>query len=153
MKTVTKTIFKTSINAPREKVWETLWNDETYTKWTKAFSEGVSEGSYAITDWKKGSKVLFTDGKGNGMVSRVTENIPNEFMGIEHLGEVKDGVEDTTSEKVQQWAGAHEDYTLKTVNGITELTVEMDFSEEFAEMFKDIWPKALADLKALAEAN
>ena len=48
--------FDISINAPREKVWEVLWDDASYRKWTSAFSEG----SYAVTDnWKKGSKILF----------------------------------------------------------------------------------------------
>ncbi len=139
--------FKIDINAPREKVWNVLWGEETYPKWTAPFAEG----SRAETDWKKGSKVLFTDGKGSGMVSRIEENVPNEFMSILHLGEVKDGVEDTESEKVKQWAGAHENYTLKGTNGKTELIVHMDITEEFAEMFNNIWPKALAKVKDIAE--
>jgi hypothetical protein len=111
------------------------------------------EGSYAVTDWKKGSKVLFLGQGGGGMVATIEENIPNEFMSIKHLGEVKDGVEDTESESVKEWAGAHENYTLKTVNGQTELTIDMDLSEEFEKMFSDIWPKALAKVKELAEAK
>ena len=74
-------------------------------------------------------------------------------MSFRHLGEIKDGVEDTTSEKVLGWAGATENYTLKEANGKTEVLVEMDINEEFAEMFKDIWPKALNILKELAEKN
>jgi carbon monoxide dehydrogenase subunit G len=139
--------FKTSINAPREKVWEILWDDKTYREWTSAFQEG----SYAETDWKKGSKALFLDGKGSGMVSRIEENIPNEYMSIEHLGEIKDGVEDTQGERVQQWAGAHENYTLKNVDGKTELNIDMDITPEFAEMFSEMWPKALAKVKEIAE--
>ncbi len=139
--------FKTTINASREKVWRILWDDATYRQWTSAFHPG----SHAVTDWKKNSKVIFGDGTGNGMVSRIEENIPNEYMSIEHLGELKDGVEDTTSDRVKQWAGAHENYTLKDINGTTELTVDMDLTEEFAEMFREIWPKALAKVKELAE--
>lgn len=136
-----------SIGASREKVWDILWSNDTYPKWTSVFSET----SYAETDWKKGSKVLFLDGSGSGMVSRIAENIPNEYMSIEHLGEVKNGVEDTESEKVKVWAGAHENYTLKSTPEGTELVVDMDITEEFAEMFKTIWPKALAKIKELAE--
>jgi len=139
--------FKAVINASPEKVWKVLWADDTYRKWTSAFSEG----SYAETDWKKGSKVLFLDGEGRGMVSRIAENRPNEYMSIEHLGEVKDGVEDTTSEKVKDWAGAHENYTLKKVNGKTELIVDMDITEEFKEMFSKMWPVALDNVKKLSE--
>lgn len=140
--------FKTVIDAEPEKIWDVLWNDETYRKWTSAFSEG----SHAQTDWKQGSKVLFLDGTGQGMVSRIAENRPNEYMSIEHLGEVKDGVEDTTSDRVKQWAGAHENYTLKKVNGKTELSIDMDITDEFKEMFSQIWPKALENVKKLAES-
>lgn len=135
--------FKITIDAPREKVWKVLWDDVTYPKWTSAFSPT----SYAETDWNEGSKVLFTDGSGNGMVSRIAVKRPNEFMSFEHLGEVKDGVE-TKGE----WAGALENYTLTQVGGKTELGVEMDsVGGEFAEMFKGMWPKALALIKELSE--
>ncbi len=67
-----KVQFKTTINAPREKVWQVLWNDATYREWTAAFQEG----SYAETDWKKGSKVLFWMGNGSGMVSALLKIIP-----------------------------------------------------------------------------
>lgn len=144
-----RTEFKTEINAPREKVWLVLWDDKTYREWTKPFSEG----SYAETDWQKGSKVLFLDGKCSGMVSRIADARPYEYMSIEHLGEVHGGVEDTVSERVKQWAGAHENYTLRDVGDKTELVVDMDLTEEFAEMFREIWPKALAKIKELAERN
>ncbi len=139
--------FKTVINAAPEKIWKVLWDDTTYRKWTSAFSEG----SYAETDWKEGSKVLFLNGQGQGMVSRIAENRPNEYMSIEHLGEVKDGVEDTSSDRVKEWAGAHENYTLKKVNGKTELSIDMDITEEFKEMFSQMWPKALDNVKKLSE--
>lgn len=139
--------FKTTINAPREKVWDILWTDETYRAWTSVFGEG----SHAVSDWKKGSKILFLGGEGTGMVSRIDDLVPNEFMSFQHLGEVKDGVEDTTSERVQKWAGGRENYTLKTVDGNTELTVDLDIPEEFKEMFSEMFPKALNKIKELSE--
>jgi hypothetical protein len=117
-------------------------------QWTSVFAEG----SRAETDWKKGSKVLFHDGKGDGMVSTIIENIPNEFMSIKHLGEVKNGIEDTASEKVKQCAGAMENYTLTEVDGKTELNVDMDIAEEYKDYFLTTWPKALEKIKELAEA-
>jgi hypothetical protein len=58
----------------------------------------------------------------SGMVSMIMENRPYEFISIEHLGEVRGGKEDTTSEKVKAWRGAHENYTFKEEkNGQTEL--------------------------------
>lgn len=139
--------FNVMINATPEKVWQVLWTDDTYRKWTSAFAEG----SYAKTDWKQGSKVLFLDGKGQGMVSKIAVNRPNEYMSIEHLGEVKDGIEDTSSERVKVWAGAHENYTLKKVNGKTELSIDMDINDEYKEMFSKIWPVALENVKKLSE--
>ena len=140
--------FSISINAPKEKVWEVLWDDTSYRKWTSAFTEG----SYAVTDnWKEGTKVLFLDPKGSGMVSRVADNRSNEYMSFEHLGEVKDGVEDISSEKVKEWSGAKENYTLKETGGKTDLEVDMDISDEFKDMFINIWPKALEKVKELSE--
>ncbi len=139
--------FNISIAAPREKVWDVLWTDETYRAWTSVFSEG----SRAETDWQKGSKVFFTDGSGSGMVSRIDDLVLHELMSFQHLGELKDGVEDTTSERVQQWAGGREIYILKTVDGQTELTVELDLVEEFKEMFAGLFPKALDIVKELSE--
>lgn len=138
-----------SIDAPKEKVWETLWNKSTYEAWTAPFHSG---SSIHTDDYKKGSKVIFGDGQGNGMVSRIAENIPYKFMSFEHLGEVTGGVEDTTSEKVKAWAGSHENYTLEENGRQTELVVEMDITPEFAAMFNDIWPKALGKVKEIAEA-
>ena len=143
--------FTTTINASKEKVWSTLWNDATYRQWTSAFFEG----SYAITDnWKEGSKVLFVgpDGK-NGMVSKVAVNKPNEYMSFEHLGELKDGVEDTTSDAVKIWQGGHENYTLTEKDGHTIVTVDMDITETHLDYFVKTWPVALEKLKQVAESN
>ena len=142
-----KTSFTISIDAPKEKVWSILWDDATYREWTSVFAEG----SKAETDWKKGSKVLFLDGKGEGMVSTIAENIPNEFMSIKHLGVVHNGIEDTKSDKIKEWAGAMENYTLKSIDGKTNLIVEMDINDEYKDYFMKTWPMALEKLKEIAE--
>lgn len=140
--------FNTIIQAPKERVWDVLWSNASYRKWTSAFAEG----SYAKTDnWKEGSKVLFLDSEGNGMVSMVAKNKPNEFMSFKHLGEIKDGVEDTTSDAVKAWSGSMENYTLKQENGTTTLEIEMDIADEFKEMFEKMWPEALKHVKNLSE--
>ena len=141
--------FRTTIDAAREKVWQVLWADETYPKWTAPFSEG----SRAETDWKEGSKVLFLSADGGGMVSRIGKKRDNEYMSIEHLGFIKDGVEDTTSEKVLEWKGAMENYTLKTIAGKTELNVTMDITDEYLDYFLKTWPKALQKVKEISENN
>ncbi|MDX2302103.1 MAG: SRPBCC domain-containing protein [Microscillaceae bacterium] len=141
--------FKILIDAPREKVWNILWEDATYRQWTSAFSEG----SYAVTDWKEGSKVLFLGGEdGSGMVSMIAANRLHEYMSIKHLGVVKEGVEDTESEEVKKWGGIYENYTLIDLNGKTELIIDMDGIEEYLDFFQEAWPKALAKVKELAES-
>jgi hypothetical protein len=142
--------FAIDINAPKEKVWYTMLEDETYRIWTEAFAPGC----YFIGSWDKGSKILFLapgeTGEG-GMVSRIKENRPYEYISIEHLGVVQDGKEDTTSDAVRQWAGLLENYTFKDLNGKTELLVDMDINDDYKEMFEDMWPKALQKLKQLVE--
>jgi len=144
--------FSIVINAPKAKVWNTMLDDATYRVWTEAFTPG----SHYVGDWSQGSKILFLGpnktGGASGMVSRIKENRLHEYISIEHLGEVHDGKEDTSSEAVKAWAGAHENYTFKEKDKNTEVLVGIDSSGgEFEEMFKDMWPKALQKLKELAE--
>jgi len=144
------TQFKTLIDAPREKVWDILWADDTYSKWTAVFCEG----SKVITDWQEGSKVLFTDGQDRGMVSMIDKKVPNEYMSFKILGEYVNGVEDYTSENAKQISGGFETYTLTSEGDKTLLLVElssMQMSEEMTGYFEETWPKAIEAIKAIAE--
>lgn len=152
MQKLHETIF---IQAPKEKVWDTMLEKETYGKWTQPFSPDPSSESRWEGSWEKGSKILFIgtdqDGSEMGMVSYIAENRPYEFMSIKHTGIYKDGVEDTESEEAKSWAPAYENYTLTSKDGGTELSIDMDIMEEYLPMFKEIWPKALQKLKELSE--
>lgn len=139
--------YSISINAPREHVWNTMLQDETYRQWTRAFSEE----SHYQGSWEEGSKILFLDGNGQGMVSRIARNKPFEFISIEHLGFIAEGKEDTQSDDAKAMAGARENYTLKESGDATELRVDMDSDEEYTDMFEDMWPRALKKLKQLSE--
>jgi uncharacterized protein YndB with AHSA1/START domain len=138
-----KLTFITTISAPRERVWQALWNDASYRRWTAIFYEG----SYAESDWKEGSKILFLAPGGDGMVSRIARLIPNEFMSFEHLGEIKAGVEDLSA----GWSGLFENYTLRETDGATELHVELDTEESYREYFDKTFPKALDKVREMAE--
>jgi hypothetical protein len=148
-----KVHFSIAINAPKKKVWDTMLQDATYRVWTSAFNP---KGSWYEGDWSQGSKIVFLgpgeDGKLGGMVSRIAENRPHEYISVEHLGLIQDGKEDTTSEAVKRWVPAFENYTFKEKNGATEVLVDMDVDEEHRKMFEDMWPKALKTLKELTEA-
>jgi len=140
------------INAPRERVWDVMLADDTYRDWTSAFHPG----SYYKGDWSEGAKILFLgpspDGGGEGgMVSRIRENRRHEYISVEHLGIVQNGVEDTESAAAKAWAPAYENYTFADSNGGTELTIEMDIQAEEKENFEKLWTDALSRLKAIAE--
>lgn len=144
--------FSIDINASKEQVWHTMLDEKTYRDWTEAFSPG----SYYKGDWSKGSKILFLGpdpetGEEGGMVSRIVENKPYAYVSIEHLGFIKDGKEDTTSEEVKKWTPAFENYTFEEHNGVTQLQVDMDSEDSQAEAFSQMWPTALKRLKEVAE--
>lgn len=74
-------------------------------------------------------------GQEGGMVSRIAENRPHEYISIEHIGIIQNGIEDTTSEAAKKWASAFENYTFKERDGATEVLVDVDVEDEYAEMF------------------
>lgn len=141
--------FTTLIEAAPGQVWETLLGPVTYRIWTAAFTEG----SYFEGTWAKGERMRFLAPGGNGMVSEIAELRPQEFLSIKHLGEIKNGVEDTESEAVRSWTPCFENYTLTPAGAATELRVDMDMAEAFEEYMAGTWPKALSLLKALCEAR
>ena len=145
--------FAITINAPKARVWDTMLQDATYRAWTAPFNPNGT--SWFEGDWTEGSKILFQgDGEGGhleGMVSRIKEARPHEFVSIEHLGVVKDGQEDTTSDAAKLFAPALENYTFVEKHGATEVRVDMETPEQYRPMFEASWPKALQRLKELAE--
>lgn len=139
------------INAPREKVWNTMFADETYRDWTSAFHPG----SHFRGSWEKGEKILFIgpdeNGGEMGMVSRIAENKKPEFLSIEHIGIYKNGVEDTESEEAKKWAPAYENYTFEEKDGGTLLSLDQDIESSEKKSFGEMWEKAFARLKELSE--
>jgi hypothetical protein len=141
--------FDIEIHAPKNEVWQVLWNDATYRQWTSVFSEG----SHAVSDWKEGSKISFLDPNGDGMASRIEKVTPNEFMSFKHLGVIKKGEEVPMDNETRKWSGAMENYTLRQVGDVTELKVDIDVADEHYDSFKDIFPKALQKVKDISEKN
>jgi uncharacterized protein YndB with AHSA1/START domain len=145
--------FAIDIAAPREIVWETTIGQDSYNAWTKSFEPT----SFYRGSWTKGSKILFLgrdkDGNESGMSSEIAESRRPEFISIRHLGMVQNGVEDFTSEAVKEWAPSYENYTLEEIDGGTRFSVDMDINAAHKAMFEKIWPDALKNLKALAEAR
>jgi len=130
--------FSIAINAPQEKVWNTMLGEDTYRVWTDVFSPG----SHYVGDWSEGGKMLFLapdeTGEMSGMVSRIKENRPYEYISIEHTGVVHKGKEDTSGKAVKEWTGALENYTFTETGGKTEVVVDMDTEDEYKKMLQDM---------------
>lgn len=138
--------YSISIKAPRALVHRTMLADETYRIWTSEFAQG----SHYKGSWDKGAQILFLGPQGFGMKARIAENRPAEFVSIEMLSEVRDGVPDTQD----QWRGAFENYTYAEKDGTTVLNVDISaMPAEMAEYMNAAWPKALVKLKDICEAN
>ena len=142
-----KLSYQTEIKAPKDKVWKVLWDDATYRAWTSAFSEG----SYAVSDWQEGSKVLFLSAEGDGMYSQIDKMIPEAYMSFRHIGVVKNGQEQPLDEETKAWSGSKENYTLHDTGNGTRLEVEVDMDESYEDFFNTTFPKALAKVKELSE--
>lgn len=139
--------FKIEINAPKEKVWKILWDDETYRQWTSAFCEGT----YAVSDWNEGSKIYFFSPNGEGMNSIIESKIVNEYMAFKHISEMKNFEEMPIDAITQGWTGARETYRLIENNGITVLDVTMDCVEKYVDYFKKTFLDAMEMIKELSE--
>ena len=155
--------FKVSINAPVSKVYDFMLginNKSTYEQWTSLFNPtSTYEGN-----WDKGNKILFlgVDEKGEkgGMVSRIAENIPNQFVSIQHYGLLKADQEITEGPEVEKWANGFENYTFEENNArpddpvgreTTTVTVDLDTTADFIDYMNQSYPKALDKLKEICE--
>jgi uncharacterized protein YndB with AHSA1/START domain len=144
--------FEIAINAPVQKVWDTMLAKDTYKEWTSVFEPT----SYYEGSWNKGSRIKFLGSDGSGMISEIAENIPYKFISIKHLGEIKNGIEDTTSEQVMKWIPAYENYTFIDKGTETQLMIDMEMpstteAKAMKEMFEGMWPGALLKLKEICE--
>ena len=146
--------FTTNIQAPAAKVYDNMLGisaKSTYEQWTALFNPtSTFEGN-----WQKGKKILFLgvdeQGQKGGMVSKIAELVPAQFVSIQHYGLLKGDQEITSGPDVEKWANGFENYTFREENGKTQLTVDLDTTEEFVEYMNDTYPKALAKLKEMCE--
>ena len=140
--------YEIHIKAPIQKVWDLLWQPETYSIWTRFFMPG----SKMKSDWEIGGKTYFTDKAGNGMVSTIRSlNEPYEVV-FSHLGTVKNGVEDTESKEVKDWSGAEEKYFLRAIDEFTtEVRAVTHTNGENEEAMNNGFNQGFEMLKNLAE--
>lgn len=146
-----KLTYQLTIDAPAEHVFKTMLAKETYKQWTAAFNPTSDfEGS-----WEKGEKIYFVGmnekGEKEGMVARIAENIPNQYLSIQHYGILDNGQEVTEGAAVESWAGAFENYSFIDLGNQTTVKVDVDTNEEYIDYFEQAWPDALKRLKEICE--
>lgn len=147
MKIVKKVEFSIEITADKEKVWDTLWKDETFRQWASL----IDPGTYIVGDLKEGNEIQFISSEnGYGVTSLVEKVVPNEFLLLRHKADTQESGKETREE---QWTGSEESYTLTENNGVTTLTVVFDVPMELEEYFNENYPKALEKVKVLSERN
>ena len=139
--------FKISIDAPKEKVWEILWDDKSYRDWASVFCEGT----YAVSDWKEGDSIQFLTPDGSGMNSVIFKRVENEYMAFKHLSDIKDFKVLPADAAVQGWSDAMETYEIRPIEKGVLLVVTMDMVEKYIDYFQATFTKAIERIKRLSE--
>lgn len=139
--------FSVEIQANKEKVWDTLWQDETFREWAGL----IDPGTYMKGELQEGNEVEFISAEnGYGVTSLVEKLVPNECLLLRHHADTQNSGE---QERAKEWTGGTESYTLAETDGTTTLTAAFDVPPELEDYFQTAYPKALNRIKELAEAN
>lgn len=137
--------FLIEINATRERVWATLWEDVTFRDWANI----IDEGTYMKGEMKEGNEIQFISSvNGYGVTDLIEKLIRNEYVLFRHSADTK---ESGQQDREKEWTGGTESYSLTEKNGVTVLTVKTDVPQEQEETFHIRFPKALERIKTLAE--
>ena len=139
--------FSIEIHAPKEMVWDTLWQDETFREWASI----IDPGTYMVGELKEGNEVQYISAEnGYGVTSLVEKLVAGEFVLLRHSSDTQDIGK---RERTKEWTGGEESYALAEKDGITTLTVAFDVPTKMEAYFQVHYPKALERVKVLAERN
>lgn len=139
--------FSVVINASKEKVWSTLWEDVTFRDWARL----IDEGTYIQGTMEEGNEIQFISSlSGYGVTDMIERLIPNEYVLFRHRA---DTIESGKQIRTNEWTGGSESYTLIEENGVTTLIVKTDVPAEQEETFNVRFPQALMRIKTLAEGG
>jgi uncharacterized protein YndB with AHSA1/START domain len=134
--------FSVKIDAPRERIWQVLWEPDCFRDWTSIFTEGA--GARIQSEWRKGSRFEFFEGD-VGSYGIIEQLVPDESVVFKHLGELQEGQEEPYGRPRLEM------YTLRAQGKGSTLILQHEVLEEHRSMFEEATPKALARLKELAE--
>ena len=137
--------FSIEIKAPKERVWDTLWQDETFRDWANI----IDPETYMVGELKEGHEIQFISGdSGYGVTSLVEKLVPGEYLLLKHHADTQ---EEGKREREKEWTGGGERYSLVNQDGTTTLTTVFDVPSELEDYFQVAYPKALERIKVLAE--
>ena len=137
--------FTIEIHATRVRVWDTLWQDETFRQWASI----IDPGTYMEGVLREGNEIQFISSEnGYGVTSLVEKLVIDEFLLLRHSADTKEAGK---LEREKQWTGGTETYSLTEKAGVTTLSVTFDVPSELEEYFKSNYPKALEKVKILSE--
>jgi hypothetical protein len=140
--------FAIEVDTNKKKLWDTMLDPVTYKEWVNE----TWPGSYFEGEWKQGKQLRFISPGRGGTLVALEEVKPYEYIAAKHIAVIRpDGSEDRDSDVAKGWVGTTEAYTFTEKNGKTTLKTTMDINPEWAKMFENDWPKALASLKKIAE--
>lgn len=137
--------FTIDIRAPKSRVWDTLWQDVTFREWTGL----IDPGTYMKGELKEGNELEFISAEnGYGVTSLVSKLVDGEHVLLKHQADTQNSGQD---ERVDEWTGGSESYTLAENDGITTLTITFDVPVELEEIMNESCPKAMERIKSLTE--
>ena len=140
--------FRITIAASRAAVCRVLLDDAMFTQWASSFAEG----SYFEGDWHQDGVIRFLTPGAEGMLSAIAENRPHERLSIKPIGTVNPGIHHTDSDAAKSWTTSYENYSLKNIDGGTELTIDMNVPPGYEGVFWHTSPRALKAISRFAEA-
>jgi hypothetical protein len=137
--------FSIKIDATKKRVWDTLWQDETFREWASIIDPEI----YMIGSLKQGGEVQFISAaNGYGVTSLVEKLVIGEVLILRHRADTQ---KDGKQKRENEWSGGAESYSLAEKDSSTTLTVVFDVPSNQEKYFKVNYPLALERVKVLAE--
>ena len=140
-------IFKIEIKSIPNKIWNSLWNYDNYSKWTMPFAEGCY---YETSSFSEGAEINFLSSNGDGMLSKIVTLRPNEFVAFQHLGMITNGEKSFFKVEINNHRYL-ETYQLIQNGTSTKLIATVDTLEPWVKTMNIAFPKALKIVKEISE--
>lgn len=138
--------FQVKISASRDRVWKTMWCDDTFRQWAGI----IDPGTHMVGELVEGDQVQFISGNGYGVTSLVEKLVPEEFLLLRHSVDTADN---GLRVRGNEWSGGEESYRLTQTDGSTTLAAVFDVPLQQQEYFAVNYPKAFDRIKYLAESD